>query len=103
MKFGKYKGRDLADVPDSYLRWLTSIELREPLKSHVQREVRRRSVPVAADAIPAHLRDVAIEIISRGYRAVSRDRHPDAGGTHEGMVTATAARDALRALVEGTP
>jgi hypothetical protein len=99
MKFGKYKGRDLADVPDSYLRWLTSIELREPLKTHVEREVRRRRADDEAKHIPAPLRTTALEIVARGFRSLSRERHPDVGGSHDAMVQATAARDALDRLI----
>jgi hypothetical protein len=101
MRFGRYKGRPLDELPADYLDWLTSIELREPLKTHVQREVRRRRALGADAHMPPELRATAIEIVSRGYRALSRERHPDAGGTHDGMVEVTAAREALDRMIGG--
>jgi hypothetical protein len=100
MPFGRHCGRPLDELPDDYLDWLTSISLREPLKTHVQREVRRRRAIGDAGHIPQDLRETAIEIVARGYRALSRERHPDAGGSHDGMIDLVKARDALRALVE---
>ena len=35
MPFGKYKGSKVNDLPASYVIWLTSINLQEPLKSVV--------------------------------------------------------------------
>jgi hypothetical protein len=101
MKFGRHQGRPLDELPDDYLDWLTSIELREPLKTHVQREVRRRRAIGAGGHMPPELRATATEIVARGYRALSRERHPDAGGTHDAMVQATAARDALDRMIGG--
>lgn len=43
MPFGKFKSFDLAEIPDDYLDWLRlEIELREPLKSAVNREFATR-------------------------------------------------------------
>jgi hypothetical protein len=100
MKFGRYKGRPLDELPDDYLDWLTTISLREPLKTHVQRELRRRRA-IGDAGIPPELRATAAAIVSRGYRALSRERHPDAGGTHDGMVEVTAAREALDRMIGG--
>lgn len=36
MPFGKHKGTPLKDLPPDYLRWLSTIELREPLLSAVK-------------------------------------------------------------------
>lgn len=36
MPFGKYKGIDMEEVPNSYIIWLhENTELREPLKSYI--------------------------------------------------------------------
>src|ERR1035437_78205 len=39
------------------------------------------------------------EIISQGYRQLSKKMHPDKGGTAAGMISLNAARDTLKALV----
>ncbi len=44
MPFGKYRGWELEELPDSYLEWLiSSVSLREPLLSAVHREISFRS------------------------------------------------------------
>src|SRR4051812_49108366 len=48
MPFGHYRGHDLAELPQDYLAWLSTLELREPLKSAVVEESLRRSVPQTA-------------------------------------------------------
>lgn len=50
MPFGKYKGQDLAALPDDYLRWvIANIPLREPLWSALTEEMARRGY----EALPA--------------------------------------------------
>jgi hypothetical protein len=46
MSFGKYRGKPVAEIPESYLKWLASIELREPLKSAVAAALAWKAVPV---------------------------------------------------------
>lgn len=41
MPFGKYRGVDVEDLPDHYLAWLLSIELRPALRDAVRRERNR--------------------------------------------------------------
>jgi hypothetical protein len=43
MPFGKFKDLPLADLPDSYLRWLRdNVQLREPLRSALYGEWHKR-------------------------------------------------------------
>ena len=43
MPFGRFKGRPLDQVPDTYLLWLACLDdLREPLLWHVLHEMERR-------------------------------------------------------------
>ncbi len=97
MPFGAHKGQRLDTLPNDYLDWLRGLDdLRPRLRAEVNAEDERRSGsarrPVAA---------IAAAIITRGYRAVARECHPDAGGTHEAMIATTAAADWLRAQLRG--
>ncbi len=115
MPFGRYKGDDLRELPEEYLRWLTSLpELREPLKSAVQTELdtrawadrfRRRWEAQHAPSNP-HLsgeqhvdRQTAQAIIDTGYRSLAAKAHPDVGGDSAEMVRLNVARDWLRGVI----
>lgn len=50
------------------------------------------------DRIPDALRPVVTQIVTRGFRSLAQDTHPDRGGTHAAMVTLNQAYDTLRAL-----
>lgn len=43
MPFGKYKGALISEVPEDYLRWLVTCDLKPLLKSAVEKELIRRS------------------------------------------------------------
>jgi len=84
MPFGKFKGYDLADLPDNYLDWLWfEIELREPLKSAIHREYLTRengfSVTKTSGTLDA-------DKVKKIYRSLARQYHPDIiGGTGDIM------------------
>jgi hypothetical protein len=102
MPFGKFKGTPLESLPDDYLGWLTTIELKEPLLSAVAEERERRAA--ATPRHPPHLdavREVAKEIVGVGYRELARRSHPDAGGSHQKMVVVNAARNLLQERLSG--
>lgn len=109
--FGRYRGCPLEDLPDDYLQWLLTIELRTPLREAVREEAARRGRHADAGRDrhtgPAHTRravpDVTTvdELVSAGLRALARKYHPDAGGSHEQMIAVTFAADWLIAQVRG--
>lgn len=74
MPFGKFSGLPLADIPTNYLSWLLSLDLREPLKSGVWSEYRRR---VDAQEAPAAL---DMDRVKRIYRTLAMEFHPDRQG-----------------------
>ena len=41
--FGKFKGTFLCDLPDDYLAWLQTIELRDPLRAAIFAEAKERA------------------------------------------------------------
>jgi hypothetical protein len=80
MPFGKFKGRDLRHVPDDYLEWLHfEIDLREPLKSAVRRELAARE---GLDYTPAATNGGRVKQI---YYELALKWHPDKGGSTEAM------------------
>lgn len=53
LRFGKHKGRRLADVPASYLAWLMREAGMAPdIRAAAQAELRRRQAPDFADDLP---------------------------------------------------
>lgn len=89
MPFGKYVGWRLVEIPDGYLDWLTTIDLRPVLREAVHEEIVRRidhsAAPARSGLVPAELRGPAADIVKRGYRACALTAHPDQGGTDEEM------------------
>jgi hypothetical protein len=46
MPFGRHKGMSIKDIPAGYLKWLSTIELREPLRSAVKVALSWKAVPL---------------------------------------------------------
>lgn len=106
MPFGKYKGRRLRDLPDDYLDWLTTIDLRPRLHAAVWNEIRRREDGSSGRArgsssLTCPEPAVAQEIVGAGLRSLARRYHPDKGGSHEDMLKVNACADWLRAVIDG--
>jgi hypothetical protein len=102
MAFGRYRGWALDELPDDYLAWLRGLDdLREPLRSAVDREWQRRFTepsdalaPLPPEAVP-----IADELVTAGYRALTHRHHPDTGGDHRTMLLVNAAAAWLRGAV----
>ncbi len=82
LPFGKYRGWQLRDLPEDYLCWLASIELRPVLREAVMMERARRAMSEVSVSfcLSSEQRKVASEIVEAGRRALARKHHPDAGG-----------------------
>lgn len=107
MPFGRHKGEPLSRLPDEYLDWLTTIDLRPRLHAGVYAEIRRRggadfgrSAPGSA-LLACPEPAIARELVGAGLRNLARRYHPDAGGANKDMVRVTSAADWLRAVIEG--
>jgi hypothetical protein len=89
MPVGKHRGRPIEALPLEYLEWLAALEdLREPLRSAVLAEHRRRLGPQPDPRIVE-------DLIARGQRSLAKSAHPDTGGSHEQMLAVRAAADWL--------
>lgn len=104
MPFGRYRGHRLSALPDDYLEWLRSRELRQPLRGRVDAECRRRRFgsadeAAAAPALSPELRPIAERLVTAGYRALAKHLHPDQGGDGEQMRALNAAMSVLRQLI----
>ena len=52
MPFGKFRGRDLRELPLLYLWWIVGLDLREPLRSAADVELIRRYRENDIDLLP---------------------------------------------------
>jgi hypothetical protein len=69
--------------------------------SHVRAEYEQRlreiEARVAAQkAEDSKSRELIVQLIDAGYRAMAKTLHPDMGGSHDDMTRLTAVRDELR-------
>lgn len=99
MPFGKHKGEPIDELPDGYICWLLTIELREPLRSAVENEAHTRGLDTSGTRcaiVPPAAIVVARRLVDVGYRRLAVELHPDKGGSTEAMVQLNAAVEALR-------
>ena len=110
MPFGKHRGVELRDLPDDYVNWLIGLDdLREPFRTNIFIEHDRRTTQQHDSSwsmgsgnrrqLVGEVQVMAQEIVSAGYRALSRRHHPDAGGSHEKMLLVNRAAKHLREVV----
>jgi len=105
---GDYNGYRLAELPAKILEELGA---RYPLRFDgqfspeydkllitvaVHGELRRREAGGKQEPRVPTLRELAEEIVTRGYQQASKHHHPDGQGHHEAQVRLTQARDELR-------
>jgi hypothetical protein len=101
MPFGKHRGEVVTELPDAYLDWLLTRELREPLRSAVLAEWRWRFAD--DDSVPVDTRRMAESIIATGYRTLALEHHPDRGGATHAMQAVNEAASWLRRAVLMVP
>jgi Putative quorum-sensing-regulated virulence factor len=101
MPFGKYRNVDTSDLPEHYLLWLLDWPpLRDPLRSAVEAELRRREGLRARAPVKI---DVALvdQIVRAGVRSLALRIHPDReGGDNDAMMKVNATADLIRELVQ---
>lgn len=92
LQFGKYKGRDVRDVPEDYLRWI--IDHQQKTLNDYQAEIIRRQ-----SLLDARL-SWAERLVQAGYRSLALKYHPDRGGDNESMQQVIAAQEKLKELIQ---
>lgn len=90
LRFGKYKGQQITDVPTEYLEWL--VQQNKNTLADIEEELERR---VAAES--ANL-PIIQQVIQAGYRALAKQHHPDVGGDPSKMKEVNNAVEYLRKL-----
>jgi hypothetical protein len=114
MPWGKYKGRELSDVPGSYLCWaLEEATLMPGLRSAIRRELDRRFPPEPPSSPPppprtngalaAELYPMARELVKAEFKKLALVHHPDHGGTSSDMRLLLDAHQALERLLGEPP
>ena len=74
--FGKYKGAPVHTLPDDYLEWLSTRELRDPLRSVVARELRARGQQSALQEMSVRLGEANAQgffVLQEGYESDVRE------------------------------
>ena len=105
--FGRHRGERVSDLPDEYLLWLSSVDIRNSkLHAAVLEEIERRRLEEErsgrddfVDRLNAPRLEVAEQLIGAGLRTLARKHHPDAGGDSRKMVELNNAADWLRQRV----
>jgi hypothetical protein len=115
LRFGKWKGVPLTEIPESYLTWLLGqdwlwISVRAQIEDELdtrlrarQWEQRQRQQQRSHRAFlgektvdPA----LAATVVKRGFKALTLEQHPDVGGSHEGMIRLTATKNWLLGTIQ---
>lgn len=89
LRFGKYKDRDLSEVPEHYLTWLLK-ECRN-LSPTMRAEINRL---LSGAVVPTE------DIVTKWYRRLAREFHPDLGGSHEAMKAVNRGRELMIELLK---
>lgn len=105
MPFGKHKGKELKDVPRSYLHWVwENLDIK-----HDELNECLESLFGDGDEVEAEVEDnepcgngkvIDIEKISKIWLVkMSNKYHPDRGGNHEQMIVVNEGIDLLKRLI----
>jgi hypothetical protein len=96
MPWGKHKGQDLADVPESYLQW--ALENAEAMSPTLREAIRARlglpPTPPDGQAVAAVVGKVH-DVLRDVYRKMSMRFHPDRGGSTAAMAAINHMNDCL--------
>jgi hypothetical protein len=86
LPFGKYKGTPVSALPDDYLQWLSTRELRDPLRSVVTRELQARGQQSALQEMSTRLAEANIQgffIVQEGRESEVREYQEACKAAHK--------------------
>ncbi len=86
MKWGKYKGFYLYELPEDYLWWLYGQDLSDPsLSKEIEGLARNLWPQKFVQTEVSVVRGITKEAVGRIYRKLANKWHPDAGGSTTAM------------------
>ena len=91
IKFGKYRGYDITEVPIEYLEWM--LEANRRTISEIEEELERRKLAEMAKMSWLE------RVIATGYKELAKKHHPDVGGDAHEMQQINAAVELLREMI----
>lgn len=113
--YGDYRGYRLAELPSTALDELAArypVQVSEHYRPDyndlyitvaIEAELRRRKCGGSQQKRVPSLRELALEIVNKGYQQASKGCHPDGKGNHEAQIRLNQARDQLRESAMNLP
>jgi hypothetical protein len=101
MPWGKYRGKPLAEIPESYLRWVleeasaSGPTLREAIRFELD-------LPSESDLDTQRLADSVRGVVRDVYRQMAIRFHPDRGGSTQAMSAINHMHDRLQEALSDT-
>jgi uncharacterized protein (DUF3820 family) len=97
LRFGKFSGHRVADVPSAYLVWLIEHGIEEQYWTSIRQELAERlslTLEPAREILrpPPHLAPTFRELLVLGYKQLAKTAHPDHGGDVAHMQAVNAVR-----------
>jgi hypothetical protein len=98
MPFGKYRGWELRDIPNSYLLWV--LDTCDNIGPTLREAIRERvGLPPTRTGPDPRWQ----EVVQKWYWQLALDFHPDRGGSVEGMKAINEANERLRRMLGLSP
>lgn len=96
LPFGKYKGTPVHALPDDYLQWLSTRELRDPLRAVVARELRARGQQSALQEMSVRLHEANTQgffVVQEGYESDVRAYQATCRAANEPSICVSLGKD----------
>ncbi len=107
MTFGKYKGWEITDLPESYAIWLLNNvdldpTLQRALEAHLGIQILERRLRRLQEEYKQWRErgSIGTDLIASWQRKMAQRFHPDVGGSHEAMKAVNAGYELLLDLVQ---